>query len=721
MGSTPSALPVRGRGSATAATAWRAAFPRGLRLAVAIILVGATIAAIYWPVLGAQALSFDDYSFVTENPLVTHPSWTSAGRFFREVLNPSTIKGYYLPLSMTSLMLDYAAGGRSNDLRVFHRTSLVLHIFNAVILVLILYRLFGALVPAALAGLLFGLHPLTVEPVAWVGERKTLLATFFALASLLSYVEFLCRERRGWRVASVTLYALALLSKPTVTMLPLILLLLDWWPLRRLRVRGIVEKWPFLLLSLLSGVITLISHQRTAGFSVQTPSDFLQWPLRAGYLLAFYLGKIVWPTELSCAYQPPVPFSISNPTVLWNAIAVCVFTGLLVLSMRRARGLLAGWLLFVIALTPTLGLVAYSWVIASDKYVYFPAVGILTALAWGLGAAWTSRRLRRPLAKALLVVPVLLALATEAQGVRLTLRNWKDSLTLFRHMERLAPDSAPVQGNLGWILEARSEHEEAIRHVRRALELEPNYGEAHHNLGIALDRQGRFAEAILHARRAVDLMPDRPDAALHLGGALRHAGRLDEALPQFERALRLKPDYLQAMDQLGSVLAIQGRSGEAVEQFRRAVALDSTDAVLHFKLGTALLRLGGHSAEAAKHLRQAIRCKPGWPVPINALAWQLATGPDAASRDPGEALQLAARAVELTGRQNPSMLDTQAAAEAAAGLFDQATRTAQAAVQLAMESRVDSLAVAIRARLLMYKQRIAYTEPVDPGFRPAGP
>src|SRR5881628_2407955 len=156
-------------------------------VAGALLLVLALVAAAHWPVLGAQAISLDDNDFIKNNPLVTHPGWASTSRFFSEVLHPSTVHGYYLPLSMTSLMVDYALGGRPNDLRVFHRTSLALHLFTTALLVILLYRLFGALIPAAIAGLLFGLHPLTVEPVAWVGERKTLLAACFALAALVAY------------------------------------------------------------------------------------------------------------------------------------------------------------------------------------------------------------------------------------------------------------------------------------------------------------------------------------------------------------------------------------------------------------------------------------------------------------------------------------------------------------------------------------------------------
>src|SRR5437867_8352651 len=220
MGPSSRDAAVAGPSPARNLTAGRSGLHRGWALAVAAFLVGALACAIHWPVLRARALSIDDAQFVTNNPLVRNPGWPSVGRFFGEVLSPSTVKGYYLPLSMTSLMLDYALGGRPGDPRVFHRTSLALHALNTILILLILYRLFGALVPAAITALLFGLHPLTVEPTAWIGERKTLLATCFALGSILCYLQQARGKDRGWMGASVAMFVMALLSKPTVTLLP---------------------------------------------------------------------------------------------------------------------------------------------------------------------------------------------------------------------------------------------------------------------------------------------------------------------------------------------------------------------------------------------------------------------------------------------------------------------------------------------------------------------
>jgi len=681
-------------------------------LPLTILLVGALVTATHWPVLRARALSLDDAAFITQNPLVTTPGWPSVHRFFVEVLRPSTVRGYYLPISMTSLMADYAMGGRPDNLYVFHRTSLGLHVLNAVLILILLYRLFGAIVPAGIAALLFGLHPLTVEPVAWVGERKTLLAMLFALGCLLCYVEHARGKGRAWLAASLALYLLALLSKPTVTMLPILLLLLDYWPLRRFDLRAVFSKWPFLALSLASAIITLVSHQRTAGL---TEPDYTRWPLHAGYLLAFYLQKIVWPRDLSCAYPQPGPFALGNPAVLLSAVGVALLTLLLVVVRRRARGPLTGWSFFVIAIAPTLGLVQYSWVIASDKYVYFPAIGLVMILAAGTAALLRSPRYAGRASRSALLLLVALVLAAEARGVRSTLRNWADSLTLYRHMEQIAPDSYVVQAQLGVILERASAHDQAIAHLRRAIALLPDYGEAHYDLGVALAGQGRLEESIEHLRKADQLIPDDPATIYNLGVALRLAGRLDEAAEQFGRAVRLNPRDVRSLDELGGALVMQGRPDAAIDRFQAALAIAPDDANLHFRISMALLVRGGSATEAVSHLREAIRLNPDWPQPLNALAWLLATSPDPSVRDGEEALRLASRAVELTASRDPQVLDTRAAAQAASGRFVEAVTTERDAIQLASRSPADRLAPAMRERLKLYQRGLAYQESAPAG------
>ncbi len=571
---------------------------RRLELAAALVLVGAAVTTVHSPVLSAQALSLDDNEFVRDNTLVTHPSVASSLRFFLEVTRPSTVTGYYIPLTMTSLMLDYAMGGRPGNLRVFHITNLALHVLNTSLILLLLLRLFGALVPAALAALLFGLHPLTVEPTAWVAERKTILAAFFALASILCYVRW-CRSRRGaWTAASLAFYVLALLSKPTVTMLPLLLVLLDGWPLRRFSRVAIIEKWPYVLIAIAFGIVTLVSQNRAVGIAGPERSHLVDWPFQASYRLAFYLGKIVWPTRLSCVYPEPFPLSLSNLVVIGAALTVLALTILLALLWRRSRGPLTGWLFFCIAIAPTLGLIQYSWVTASDKYVYLPAFGIVMVV--GAGLAGISKRTRGPAGTALVLAPVWIVLGLETAGTRLQLRNWKDSLTLFLHIEPIAPDSPVVQNELGIQYGLKGEPEEAIRHFRAALRLMPDLAETHFNLGIALRSVGKIDESIEHLRRAAELRSTHAPAALQLGESLFRAGRLAEAEAEFHRALALMPDFPEALAELGLLLLREGRSQEAIDAFRAGLVSAPQDVRMQLGLARALqLRDGGAADSTA--------------------------------------------------------------------------------------------------------------------------
>jgi tetratricopeptide (TPR) repeat protein len=687
---------------------------------LAALLVAAAVTATHWPVLGARALAVDDNVFVTQNPLVTRPGWESARRFWTEVLNPSSISAYYLPLSMTSLMVDYALGGRPSDPRVFHRTNLLLHALASVLLLLLLHRLFGSLVPAVIVALAFGLHPLSVEPVASIGERKTLLAACFGFGCLSSYVEHVRRASRAWLAASLALFALALLSKPSVTAMPILLLLLDGWPLGRLSWSRVVEKWPFALLSLGFTAITILSVVRTWPFGAPPPIHPARMALQVCYLLGFYLSKIAWPADLSTVYPPPDAFTLSDPFVLLGLAAVCGLGAGSLLAPRRIPAPIAGGALFVAALAPTFGILRWSWIIAYDRYVYFPAVGIALALGAGLAAAWGPREGRRPFPRPAALALALIVLAAEARGTRAVIAHWADSVTLWRHVVRVASRAPEAHNGLGAALEASLAHEEAAREFRRAVELEPGFGDAQLNLGAVLIRLGRAAEAIPHLRLASRLEPGEPRAYYQLGLAEQRLGRLEQAAAQFRRALLLRPGFVEALDRLGTVLVETGREPEGLELVRRAIELAPENAHPHFSLAMLLLRLGGREAEAASHLDRAVRAEPDWTDALNELAWLRATSPDPALRNPAEAMRLAERAARGTGRADPSVLDTQAAAQAAAGRFREAAGTARVALELARRAGRVSLAAGIRDRLALYERGIAYRQASAPIARGPG-
>ena len=580
-----------------------------LVLAALTLAVCVLTAAAHWPVLSAQALSFDDQQYMTGNVLVRNPSWRSAQRFLTEVFTPSTIGGYYQPLNMISLMADCALGGSPEDLRAFHRTNLALHVLNTGLLVLLLQSLFRRPYIAALVGLLFGVHPLTVEPVAWVGERKTLLAALFTLGSLVTYVRH--TQRGGWRwlVAALIMYLLAMLSKPTAAALPLLLLLLDYWPLRRLTRRAIVEKVPFFVVLGLCGTITMISQARTASVIAPGEAGSARSMAMLCYAVPFYLKKLVWPTNLTSVYPIPQPLSLANPVIAGSTLAILiVFAGALA-SARRTRAVLSAWLFFFVALFPTLGLVQYTWMIASDKYVYLPMVGLLMLLAWALIVLWDRSASRGTSRRAVLVVAALLVTAAEIGAVRRQLTYWRDSLALAKRLLDIAPNEPAAHTQMGNALGLVGQRDEAIEHFREVLRLQPGNPEAQYNLGMALRLQGHVAEAIPYLRQSIQVDRKNADAFYVLGRALQAQGGSAEAAECFRAALRINPHLVAAHYALGQMFREEGRLEAAIEQFRRCLEVAPRDANACALLGAALLATE-RPAEAAPYLRRAIEIDP---------------------------------------------------------------------------------------------------------------
>lgn len=615
-------------------------------LAVLIVVVGVATAIAHWPALSARAVMFDDEHHV-EHPSVQNPSLGSAGRILSEVLNPS-IGGYYKPLSMISLMVDRAIAGDSDDVRQFRRTSLALHLMNTALVVVLLYLLFGQPWVAALAGLLFGLHPCTVEAIPWTAERKNLLSALFSLWCLVLYVRYTQRPGWGFYSTALTMYLLALLSKPTATPVAALLLLLDYWPLKRLNKRVILEKVPFLFIGAVSAVITVVSQLQTVGVVSPSERPAVQTPLLLTHNLIFYLGKAFWPGQMTAYYPYPEQFDLSNRLLLGCLIGSVVLVVALLISWRWTPALLMGWGFFLAAIFPTIGVIGFQKAIAADRFLYLPAVGLLLTLTWLLSRVWrrSAGSPGPPLARRAMLVAVVLALAVaEARATRAYLRYWRDTETLDRYMLSLAPSCAKLHTKLGNTLREQGRLAEAVRCYHDALAIKPSVF-THHNLGLALKRQGKIQEAVQHFRIAVQTKPNYLFAHLaynSLGGGLLDQGRTEEAIKQFRTALRLRPDYANAHIGLGlaflqqrdleaalrqfskalelrsdsaaahynlaKVLAAQGRLDEAIEHFRRALGLDPNAPEIHHNLAIALAQRG-ELGKAIKHCRQALRLGP---------------------------------------------------------------------------------------------------------------
>lgn len=646
-------------------------------LTYTILIVCAIVFVVHLPALSARATFHDDNMYFKGNALVRNPSWTSARRFFSEVLQPSTVAGYYQPLTMISLMVDCAIGGKTDSLMPFHRTSLALHVANTGLILLLFNLLFDRLWVAAGVALLFGLHPMTVDSICWLSERKTVLAAFFAFGSLVVYVRFI--HKGGWirYTGCLLMYVLALLAKPITLPLPMVMLLLDCYPLRRLSCSAVIEKLPFLVIGGISAVITYISQSRVAVVMLPGQYDPLRIPFILCHNIIFYLHKILWPVNLSTHYELPKSLGLSNPMVVAGVIGTCILIPLLVISFRRTRAPLIGWLIFFVAIFPTMGIIRVTYVIAANRYAYLPAIGLLLILAslfaWLWGPPDRAKSMRRRSAAAAIM---LILVGGEVFATRLYLRHWRNTESLYRHALTVCPRSAALHIDLASDLSLQSKDGEAVKHFRLALDIEPRHPLAHYNLALLLSKS---------------------------------EDKADEAIQHYRRALASNPSFTGAQINLGLLLQSEGRLDEAIRHFWQAVHIDPESVFGHFNLGEALVA-NGQTEEGFKHLRETLEIAPKFVPGLKHLAWLLATHPKEGIRDPDEALRLSEQAMELTQNRSADILDVLAAAYAARGQFGLAETTAEKALTIASRIERKELVGQITERLALYKQSKPYTE-----------
>jgi tetratricopeptide (TPR) repeat protein len=577
------------------------------RLAVFMVLAAALVTATHWRAISARALCFDDVQYVLGNPLVRNPSLASVSKFVTEVTKPSSVAGYYQPVTMTSLMIDFLFAGRRDDLGFFHGVSLGLHVCNTLLLILLMHQLFGRAGPAVLTGLLFGVHPLTVESIPWLAERKTLLAAFFALASLNAYVMFARRKQIGWWIGCAVLYGLACLSKPTAIPLPIVFLLLDYWPLRSPIRPRLHEKLPLFALMIVFGVITIISQARTAGAGLQGENVVMTALLTVCHNIVFYLRKIAWPTNLTPFYPYPEPFDLSQPALKAGLIGTATLAIVTVLSMHKTRAVATGVLIFLALLAPTLQLVGFTLVIASDKYVYLPLVGLLLLTCRVLCAAWgdTTTFARR----GLLTIGALFVVFALAANTRAAYEPWRHSTALHRHMLTHAPSSGIVHDLLASDLVAEGKLDEAFELQQKAVALSPAYPAAHHNLGGSLLRMGRFDDAVKSFEEAIRLKPDYALPRLNMANMLLTQGKLAEAVAMYSEVIRVEPSLPEGHYGLGNALFRLGKGEEAAWSYVQAIFLRPGYADAHVQLGLLLMESGSYG-KAAENFQEALRHNP---------------------------------------------------------------------------------------------------------------
>jgi tetratricopeptide (TPR) repeat protein len=559
-------------------------------------------------VLSGAFVNYDDDIYITENARVQAGlTVESVGWAFR-----STEAANWHPVTWLSHMLDVQLFGL--DPGKHHLTSLVLHALNAILLFLLLFRMTGALWRSAFAAALFALHPLHVESVAWVAERKDVLSTLFWLLTLAAWLAYTRSKRPGWYILALALYALGLMAKPMLVTLPFTLLLLDYWPLRRLEapLRGsftklgslVGEKVPLFAMSAASCAVTFSIQHFGGATRTLDDSSFAGRLANASLAYIAYLGQTLWPTSLAVFY--PYRQSGYGMWAVVSAVALlfCV-TALVLWQANRSRYLAFGWLWYLGTLIPVIGIVQVGMQARADRYTYVPLIGIFIAVAWGLDDLVKRNRAARHAVSGAAVAVLVLLLA----GTRVQCRHWSDSAALWEHALSVTSGNYLAHYNLGVILSRQGKREEAIAHYAEAVRIKPDYLHAHNNLGIALGAAGQLEAAVEHFAQSLRISRDDPKALNNLGLVLVRLDRYPEAISALKRAVQVEPGSAEAHHNLGLALAGSNRNPEAIEQFQLALKTKPDFAFAQYNLGIALAR-EGRFPEAHGHFREAVRLRP---------------------------------------------------------------------------------------------------------------
>jgi protein O-mannosyl-transferase len=563
-----------------------------------LVLIALAVLVAFWPTLRADFITWDDDANFLNNPHFRGLTWRNL-RWMFTTLHMSN----YQPLSWLVSCLGYSLWGMNSF--GYHATSLALHMLNAVLFYFVLARLLrvgardndAALPPAAAFGALwFALHPLRVESVAWLSGQHDLQAAALYLLAILCYLRACSDEgrRRRWLLGCVLVFAAAMLSKVNGITLPIVLLLLDLYPLRRLpenprhwlepqHRRVWLEKIPLLAVAVAAGLVSLVARHQTAvlqhyslGFRIQ----------QAFYGLAFYLEKTVAPIQLMPFYPVPRDLRLSPAAVAASVGLVLALSAVLLRGWRRWPYGLIAWGCYIVTLLPVLGLISFTTQLAADRYTYLPSMAwaTLAGAAVLAGLRRLGARGRRLLAAGLASVLLLLASLSWCQS-----ELWHDAETLFRYELALQPDIPEVHNDLGFVLVGQRRVDEGMSEYRKALSIKPDYTRAMNNLGLALLGKGRYVEAIEQYRKALDLVPQYAFGHNNLGLALMYLGRTDEALSHFQKAVDLVPEYVIAHNNLGGALLMLGRTDEAIGEYRKALELrpDYSDAATMLSIAEA--------------------------------------------------------------------------------------------------------------------------------------
>jgi hypothetical protein len=524
---------------------------------------------IYWQVHEFDFINYDDNHYISENHHVL------TGLNSKNIVWAFTTRqeSNWHPVTWLSLMLDCQLFGSNPGWS--HLVNLFLHIANTLLLFAVLKKMTGDVWPSAFVAALFALHPMHVQSVAWISERKDVLSTLFFMLTLLMYVNYVLRPSWLRYIGAIVVFTIGLLAKPMLVTLPFVLLLVDYWPLNRFdsaanlktsnRRHGkaeqkinkiIIEKIPFFAIATISGVVTFFV-QRASGTVADIKLLSFEDRLANVFLsYAKYIGKLFWPQNLSVFY-PLNTGGITNWQI-WACVLLLLSISILVIHFRSRRYLAVGWFWFIGTLVPVIGIVQVGTQAFADRYTYIPYIGLFIMIAWG-GAELS---LNRPYLKIISGISMAAIIAAFGICTFYQAGYWKNSVAIFSHAIETTDNNYLAHCNLAKELRAQGKTAQAIEHFKKSYHIAPNYPDTVNGLGCALFDNGNIDEAIYYFQRAIEVRPDSPYARNNLGFALEQKGRINEAVDLFRQAVQLKPDFEQAQRNLANALAVQGKTSE---------------------------------------------------------------------------------------------------------------------------------------------------------------
>jgi protein O-mannosyl-transferase len=665
-------------------------------------LIAATLIA-YEPIRHNSFITYDDDVYVTNNPQVTSGiTWKSLGEAF-------TRPHFFMwhPLTTISHMLDceiFALNPAGH-----HFTSLLLHILNALLLFWIMKNLSSSIWLSAFIAGVFALHPMQVESVAWAAERKTVISGLFWLLTMAAYIYY--TKRPGfWRYLLVfAVYGLCIMTKPVVVTLPFALLLLDYWPLERIGKQKtplnwlIIEKIPLLILSVILSVTTFMAQNK--GGSVIALENIPLMSRIGNMFISYisYIRKIIWPSDLAVIY-PYHSTSIRDANTIVCIILFSILTFLSVYIFRRRKYVAFGWLWFVGTLVPVIGLIQSGAQAMANRYMYIPMLGLLVITGWVIKEAIVNR----PRIRIAATIAGMSALLSLLILTRLQVGHWQNTLTLFDYTLKATKNNYVAENCYGCALFDAGRVNEAMLHLNKSMAINPLFCDARCNIGKAFLKEGKLNEAISCFNEVLRQNKDFTDAHYNLAIALGRQKKYDEAIEHLAKVLQLNSTYPEAYNKIGLALQSADRPDEAIKYLNEGLKI-SKDREIYASLGSAYIQAGKYDL-AAENLTKAIELKPDSVDALNKLAWLFAAVDNVSIHNAQKGIEFAQRGCELTGYNDPMLLDTLAVAYASAGRFDEAKATAEKALSIAKKKGLDNMAADIQNRIKLYQAGQPYLQ-----------